>query len=962
MRRHRLALTFWGFLLGGLALTAALGGLGVWLSSGPAFERFQERSLNSQSRESARALSVVLAEHARALTYLARRPRLYAAVTGEAIEQDAGRDLITSFDLFEDVRTIAVYDVLQEAVIAEPAGTESAFSPAQRAARVARLLEAERQDVLVRHARHDDHVHFLLATPILRQGLSEGVLSMEIAADPALGLTGTTRARIANPGGPATALGPGERLLSQPIEGTGLTLDLIWNSTAVERERAALVRDVVASMALCLLLAFAGLGALGRRVIVNPLLALEHSRRELAESETKARELARIAEVVNDAIFTADANGGILWCNSAFERQCGLPLEEMIGLKPEQGLRARGVDQASARRIVNTLAAGQPLRIVLHAQPKASEPRWYEENITPVRNPQGGVERFIIIERDVTELKRREVELEAARTSAEAANRAKSQFLANMSHEIRTPMNGIIGMTELLLETPLSEEQASCARTIAGSSEALLTIINDILDFSKVEAGKITLQDEPYDLTEVVFGVAALLQPKAAEKGIELCVDHAEGQPRHILGDGARMRQILVNLAGNAVKFTEAGHVAIGVRADEETLEIVVEDSGMGIPESKLETIFVAFEQVDNAATRQFDGTGLGLAIARRLVELMGGRLDVRSTVGKGSAFTLALPLRLAPGAAATPGRTALAGRRVVLYESHDLRRAILVRWLREWGMAVKDGWTQDWTAGWTAGAVSTAAPSSAPVPDLVIPDLVIADHQAQIAAALSAVPCLRLASPEDAVHRPAEAQGDVLVRPINPTALGGALERLLSTSGTGVAGTPAPRPSSPEHSAAAPDLATDLSALTILVAEDNATNRLVVKRLLAKSGARLIFTENGQEALDAYAAQRPDIVLMDMSMPVMGGLEATRRIRSLEQAQTQEQTHAQTPGETPIVALTANALEQDRRRCLDAGMTDFLTKPVRKADLLACLARLRPPSAISEERVEILRQTAHQR
>lgn len=524
--------------------------------------------------------------------------------------------------------------------------------------------------------------------------------------------------------------------------------------------------------------------------------------------------------------------------------------------------------------------------------------------------------------------------LEQARRSAEEAERTKSTFLANMSHEIRTPMNGIIAMAELLDQSDLTQEQRSLTGTISKSSVALLEIINGVLDFSKLEAGKMEAHETPFDLLALVEDVAALFSPAAADKGVDIAVECWLDPPFHRVGDAQRLRQCLLNVVGNAVKFTPDGHVSIWInRAEDGQVMLRVSDTGVGISEDKLDHIFEEFSQIDDTATRQFDGTGLGLAITLRLVRLMGGTISARSRPEHGTTFDIRLPLEPAdpPQEVADfwrQARTRLLNRRVLVVESREHVRNALRAALG--AMGARAIFARD---GAEAGGLLTALLHQNFAPDVMLIASELPDGSGEhIRAQLAALPGAGDTPAAVIVQANREMAQDLLARMGFRTALRlplgwGSLARTLCRA----LGTPMPEPGDSPQAERAEHLF-DGGGRTVLLAEDNATNQLVIRKLLARTDVTLVVADNGRDAVNRYLLDQPDLVLMDVSMPVLNGYDATREIRSQERLRGLPTC--------PVIALTANAMVEDRARCLAAGMSDFLAKPVRRATLLETLGR----------------------
>ena len=677
--------------------------------------------------------------------------------------------------------------------------------------------------------------------------------------------------------------------------------------------------------------------SLGHRLRVNE--ALVRSNRSLTEQVTerlRAEEALRlgeekyrtILESVEEGYYEVDGEGRFTFFNDSFCAILGHPADHVRWLDLERVAGPSGME--ALREMTGRAQRGEAAAVPFEWEVRRGDgsERFVEASLAPVRDTAGALLGFRGIVRDIHSRKLTETELRRAREAAVQASRVKSQFLANMSHEIRTPMNGIIGMTELALDTDTTPEQREYLGTLKSSATALLTILNDILDLSKIEAGRLELESVPFRLRDGVRDTLRSLAPRAHQKGLELACNIPVGVPDDVVGDPGRLRQILVNLVGNSVKFTDAGEVVVDVDVVSRStthvvLEFAVRDTGIGIPPEKQHLVFEPFTQADGSTTRKYGGTGLGLAITSQLVEMMGGTIGVESESGRGSTFRFTTRFGLADvgAGAAIPAPTGhLAGLPVLVTDDNETSRRILRDLFVGWGMLPTAV-----SSGHDAIHALREARRRDDAFRLVVTDVEMPEMDGfalveamRSEAAIAETPLILLTSSGhrgDASRCRKLGVAGYLPKPVSGSDLREAVLAILARPGA----------SGPDQLVTRHLLRERRRGLHVLLAEDNPVNRRLATRLLEKRGHSVVAVHDGAQAVAKVRDERFDVVLMDLQMPELDGLEATRAIRDAESGSANR---------TPIIALTAHALRGDRERCLEAGMDAYLVKPVEASAL----------------------------
>jgi two-component system sensor histidine kinase/response regulator len=646
--------------------------------------------------------------------------------------------------------------------------------------------------------------------------------------------------------------------------------------------------------------------------------------------------LRTVVDNIPDSIFAKDSEGRYLLVNKAFAKLHGLESPEQLLGKSAFDLFPKERAAALHAADLEVMKAAKPLEAERSAVDADGTVRWILMSKVPLTNKHGEIIGTVGVNRDITQGKRSEAELRQSKEAAEAANRAKSEFLANMSHEIRTPMNGIIGMTELALETELTPEQQEYLSMVKTSADSLLTVINDILDFSKMEAGKLELDRSTFNLNESMEETTRTFGIRAGEKGLELVCDIRPDVPQMVIGDPARVRQVIVNLLGNAIKFTERGEVVLLVEIKQAQdchvlLHFAIRDTGIGIEEDKQKLIFEAFAQADSSPSRNYGGTGLGLTISSRLVEMMGGRIWLESKPDQGSTFHFTVTFELPPAPMQKregKQEVTLSGIPVLVVDDNPTNRRILEATLLQWGMkpTLAESGLTALTAlrrAKEAGNRTMLLLLDAQMPGMDGFSLMEKIRQDPELPTATVMMLTSGGQRGDAARCRELGISAYLTKPVRQWEL---QEAILSVLGM------EQQKDGNVRLLTRHTLQQTRRRLRVLLAEDNAINRELVVRILSKRGHAVVVAANGKQAVSALESQSFDVVLMDVQMPEMDGFEATAAIRQ------KEKTNG---AHVPIIALTAHAMKGDRERCLAGGMDGYLSKPVQAEELIKAVEGL---------------------
>ena len=934
---------FYILILLNLAITIAISMLLVGGRAEKSVFELLEVARQRQASLAANHFEEFLRDRVILLRDLARRPLLANTVMGTGISEANLRDFLEDYRLLAEKEPLFLLDFLGETVLAHNYAGDRL--PLDTRPWLDGIMSGEQQVVITLHDTGGREA-FVIAVPIQYGGSIEGVLVALLSqpVDEILDTgdalaTGAIRLSNSNFDYSNRADLSGYQVVdAKDIDETGVHFTYLTDRAILAEQKAGFMRDIAVAIMFSLLLSFAILAMAGRKFILNPFVRLEKSNREIEQAKKRNDLLASAIEASPVGISIVDPTRPdypLTYVNPAFIQMTGYGAEEALG-RNCRFLQGPETSEEQIDRLRETIAVSGKDRFEMLNYRKDGTPFWNLLQVSPVFDEEDSLMAYVGIQQDISKRKSAEAELQQAKESAEQASRAKSDFLANMSHEIRTPMNGVIGMTSLLLDTELDRQQYDYAKIVKGSAEALLGLINDILDFSKVEAGKLALDAIAFDMKTLLAELGASMAVRAHEKELELVCPANPLPSRWFNGDPGRIRQVLTNLVGNAIKFTEGGEVALYFDILEESVSLTrmrfrIVDTGIGLGPEEQENLFERFSQADNSTTRRYGGTGLGLAISKQLVEMMGGEIGVDSRAGEGSTFWFTLELENAGAREPVEDRAGLRGRRVLVADDNRTTRELLGQLLDRW--QVEYDLLDDVTRVFDAlqAAAKAGRPYDIAVLDQEMPDMPGFDLGSQIEQdpVLKTTRLVALASRGrrgDAQRFEEAGFAGYLGKPIDQSTF---YNLLLQLSGV-----------TPEASGISTRRSGRRQAhfsARVLVVEDNVTNQAVAMGMLKKFGLDIDIAANGEEAIRTLAESAYDLVFMDCQMPVMDGYEASRRIR--------DPASNVLDAQIPIVAMTANAMKADREKCLAAGMNDHIAKPVDPSRLEQALLRWLPPA-----------------
>ncbi len=934
---------FYALILLNLAVTIVISMLLVGGRAEQSVFGLLEEAKQRQSSLASNHFEEFLRDRVILLRDLSRRPLLANTVMGSGISEADLKDFLDDYRLLDKKEPLFLLDFMGNTVHSHNYSADAL--PLDTTPWLEALINKEIPVAILLHETNGQ-ASFAIAVPILYSGYAEGVLvtllSQPIAEILDSGDTLTTGAiRLSNPYFTYSSrpdLSGHDVIDESEIDETGVHFTYLADRAVLAEQKAGFMRDIALAIVLSLGLSFGILAMSGRKFILNPYTRLEKSSREIEIAKKRNDLLASAIEASPVGISIADPSRPdypLTYANPAFTQITGYSAAEVEGTNC-RFLQGADTSEEQVNKLRETISVNGEDRFEMLNYRKDGTPFWNLLQVSPVFDENQNLVAYVGIQQDISKRKHAEVELQQAKESAEDASRAKSDFLANMSHEIRTPMNGVIGMSNLLLDTGLDRQQHDYAKTIKGSAEALLGLINDILDFSKVEAGKLELEPIDFDMKVLLAEFGASMAIRAHEKNLELVCPANPLPSQWFNGDPGRIRQILTNLVGNAIKFTDEGEVALYFELLEQTdrlsrIRIKVVDSGIGLSPEQQKKLFERFSQADSSTTRRYGGTGLGLAISKQLVDLMGGEIGMDSRQGEGSTFWFTLTLANVDAEESLANRAGLRGQRILVADDNHTNRKLLDQLLTHWQVDHDLVDNSEKALDTLNAAVEAGRPYDIAILDMEMPgmdgyslgtrikqDPVLSDTRLVILASRG--------RRGDAKKFETAGFSGYLGKPIEQSAF---YNLLLQVSGiTPDDASIATRYSAKRH---------PRFAARVLVVEDNITNQAVARGMLEKFGLDIDLVANGEQAIRALEQLPYDLVFMDCQMPVMDGYEATRRIRDPQSGVVDSKV--------PIVAMTANAMKADRDRCLAVGMNDHVAKPVDPSRLEQALSRWLPAS-----------------